>query len=149
MALNFKETASVLVEGNKAAFKANASRRAGQMFNERMRDLIVPRLPAMVRLSGVTEQSWFHFALANAIAGAVIKFGASNDKLLLLADAGVNAANDEFLGSFDLEGMVNNVIDGIDTSSLTGATEDVREATSTVLRKAADVAEPKQATGGK
>lgn len=140
MALNFKETASVLVEGNKAAFKANASRRAGQMFNERVRDAIVPQLPFMVR--GYADKPWFNFLIANAVAGAVIKFGSTNDKLLMLADAGVNAANDEFLGSFDLEGIVNGLIDGIDTSGLTGASEDVREATSTVLRKAADMAEP-------
>ena len=149
MALNFKETASVLVEGNKAAFKANASRRAGQMFNERIRSIVIPKLPAMVRMSGVTEQPWFHFMLANAVAGAVIKFGASNDKLLMLADAGVNASNDEFMGSFNLEGMINDLIDGIDTTGLETSAETVREATSTVLKKASEATAPKkQAQGG-
>jgi len=140
MALNFKDTASVLVEGNKAAFKANAARRAGQIFNERVRNAVVPQLPMMAKM--YADKPWFQFILANAVAGAVIKFGHTNDKLLLLADAGVQAANDEFLGSFDLEGIVNGLIDGIDTSGLTAATEDVRGATSTVLRKAADMAEP-------
>lgn len=141
MALSFKETASVLVEGNKSAFKANAARRAGQIFNERVRGAIVPQLPLLVR--AYADQAWFKFVIANAVAGAVVKFGHTNEKLLILADAGVNAANDEFLGSFNLEEMVNGIIDGIDTSGLTTATEDVREATSTVLKKASDITKPK------
>ena len=142
MALSFKDTASVLVEGNKAAFKANATRRAGQIFNERVRNAIVPQLPMMARV--YADKPWFNFLIANAVAGAVVKFGSSNEKLLLLADAGVSAANDEFLGSFDFEGIINGLIDGIDTSGLTSATDTARSATSTVLRKASDIVEPEK-----
>jgi hypothetical protein len=140
MAMNIKDVASVLVEGNKTAFKANASRRAGAMFNERVGNLIAPRLPMMARM--YKDEPWFKFVLANAVAGAIIKFGATNEKLVMLADAGVNAANDDFLGSFDFEGVINEVSDGIDVSGLTKTGADIREGTASGLRKAADVVEP-------
>ena len=135
--MNIKDVASVLVEGNKTAFKANASRRAGSMFNQRVSGMITPKLPMMVR--GYASEPWFQFILANAVAGAIIKFGATNDKLIMLADAGVNAANDDFLGSFDFEGIINDVVDGIDVSGLTKTSDTVREATASGLRKASDV----------
>ena len=137
MSMNLKEVAAVLVDGNKAAFKANASRRAGGMFNERITNLIKPRLPMMVR--GYADEPWFQFLLANAVAGSIIKFGYTNEKLVMLADAGVTAANDEFLRSFNLEELVNGVIDGIDVSGLTSATDTVRETTASGLRKASDL----------
>ncbi len=140
MSLTIKEVGQVLISGNKTAFKANASRRAGQMFNDRVAAIVAPRLPLMIR--GYKDESWFRFILANAVAGAVLKFGASNEKLVMLADAGVNAGNDEFLGSFDFEGMINDVVDGIDVSGLTKTTDTVREATATGLRKASEVVEP-------
>ncbi len=145
MSMNMKELASVLVDANKSAFKANTSRRAGQIFNDRIIGMVAPKLPMMVR--GYKDEPWFKFVLANAVAGAVIKFGHTNDKLLMLADAGVSAANDEFLGSFNLEEMVNSVIDGIDTSGLTSTTNDVRGATAAGLRKASDIVDPDNKEG--
>ena len=136
MAMNIKDVAGILVEGNKTAFKANASRRAGSMFNERVVGAIAPKLPMMVR--GYANEPWFKFIMANAVAGAIIKFGATNEKLVMLADAGVNAANDDFLGSFDFEGVINDVIDGIDVSGLTKTSNTVREAAASGPRKASD-----------
>ncbi|RKX85192.1 MAG: hypothetical protein DRP57_04310 [Spirochaetes bacterium] len=120
MSLKISEVANILVQGNKTAFKANASRRAGQMFNDRVVSLIAPKLPMMVR--GYSSEPWFKFLLANAVAGTVIKYGAQNDKLAMLADAGINAASDDFLGSFNIEEMINQLVDGIDISGLTAAT---------------------------
>ncbi len=140
MALDIKSVASILVEGNKTALKANASRRAGSMFNERVTNIVAPKLPMMARM--YKDEPWFKFILANAVAGAIIKFGSGNEKLVMLADAGVNAANDDFLGSFDFEGMINDVVDGIDVTGLTKTSNTVRESTGSVLRKAADVVEP-------
>ena len=134
--MNIKEVATVLVEGNKTALKANAARRAGSMFNERVANLVSPRLPLLAR--AYKDEPWFKFVLANAVAGAIIKFGATNEKLVMLADAGVNAANDDFLGSFDFEGMINDVVDGIDVTGLTKTTNTVKEATASGLRKASE-----------
>ena len=145
MSMTIQETASVLMDANKTALKANASRRAGQIFNERVRNLIKPRLPMMAR--GYADEPWFQFLVANAVAGALIKFGSTNEKLLLLADAGVNAANDEFLSSFNLEELVNQLIDGIDVSGLTNAANEARGTTASVLRKASDVVDPNEVGG--
>lgn len=142
MSMNLKDVATTLVEGNKTAFKANASRRAGAMFNERVVSMVKPHLPMMVR--GYSDEAWFKFVMANAVAGALIKFGYTNEKLVMLADAGVNAANDDFLGSFNLEGMVNDLIDGIDVSGIAEASDDVRGATATGLRKASDIVDPEK-----
>jgi len=142
MSMDLKTVASVLVEGNKTAFKANASRRAGSMFNDRVGNLIAPRLPMMARM--YKDEPWFKFVLANAVAGAIIKFGSTNEKLVMLADAGVNAANDDFLGSFDFEGLINDVVDGIDVSGLTKTSDTVREATASGLRKASDIVDVAQ-----
>lgn len=142
MALDIREVASILVDGNKTAFKANASRRAGSMFNDRITALVAPKLPMMMR--GYAQEPWFKFILANAVAGAIIKFGYANDKLTMLADAGVTAANDDFLGSFDFEGIINGVIDGIDISSLTETVDEVRTGTATGLRAASNVVDPKE-----
>ncbi len=95
MSMTLKELSGVLVEGNKTAFKANASRRAGMMFNERAVALIKPKLPVMVR--GYADTDLGEFVIANMIAAAIIKFGYTNEKLLMLADAGVVAANDQLL----------------------------------------------------
>jgi len=143
MAMNLKDVGSILLEGNKTAFKANASRRAGSMFNERVGNMIAPRLPMMARM--YKDEPWFKFVLANAVAGAIIKFGSTNEKLVMLADAGVNAANDDFLGSFDFEGLINDVVDGIDVSGLTKTSDTVREATASGLRKASDIVDVAQA----
>ena len=137
MALSTKELAAAMLDANKTAFKANASRRAGAMFNERVTNIIAPKLPLMMR--GYKDEPWFQFVLANAVAAAVVKFGGSNDKLLMLADAGITAANDSFLGSFDFEGMINGVVDGIDVSGLTRASDATRDVAASGLRKAADV----------
>ena len=141
MSMDLKTVASLLAEGNKTAFKANASRRAGSMFNERVAGMITPKLPMLAR--AYSNEPWFKFVLANAVAGAIIKFGSTNEKLIMLADAGVNAANDDFLGSFDFEGIINDVVDGIDVSGLTKTSDTVREAAASGLRKAADVADTK------
>jgi len=142
MAIGIKDVGTILLEGNKTAFKANASRRAGAMFNDRVTNMIAPRLPMMVR--GFTNEPWFRFVIANAVAGAILKFGYDNEKLVLLADAGVNAANDEFLGSFNFEELINQAIDGIDVSGLTKTSDTVREAAASGLRQASDVIDPSE-----
>ncbi len=144
MALSIKELASVMIDQNKEGFKTSGKRRAGKMFNDRVIALVQPKLPIMVR--GYADTDLGRFVMANAISAAIIKFGSTNEKLLLLADAGIADATDNFLGSFDFEGIINGVVDGIDVSGLTTASDATRGGASTVLRKAADVVDPAEAT---
>ncbi len=138
MALTIKETANVLVAGNKGAFKDSAKRRAGKMLNDRLIGMIQPNLPLMVR--GYADTELGRAAMANLLAGAVIHFGYKSEKLTLAADAMVTAAMDDFVGSFNIEAMINDLVDGVNLDGLKEASGDVRDSTATVLRKAADVA---------
>ena len=140
MALTIKDTIGVMVEGNKGAAKASAKRRAGNMLNDRIVGMIAPKLPYMAR--GYAESPLGKAMIANAVAGAIVHFGYTNEKLMLASDAMVTAAMDEFIGSFNLEAMINELVDGIDLSSVKDAGDDVRGATASVLRKASDVITP-------
>jgi len=110
--MNLKEVSQLILDGNQEAFKSNAKRRAGKMFNQRAIALIKPKLPMMVR--GYAEEPLGEFVIANMIAAAIIKFGYTNDKLIFLADAGIQAASDDLLDSFNIEEMINELIDGIE-----------------------------------
>jgi hypothetical protein len=135
--MTLAELSAVMVEQNKEGFKTSATRRSGKIFNDRVINLIKPRLPLMVKAYADTDLG--RFVIANTVAAAIVKFGATNEKLLILADAGIQDAADDFLGSFNLEEMVNDLIDGIDVSGLTNAADNGREATASGLRMAADV----------
>lgn len=134
MALTIKDTANILVAGNKGAFKESAKRRTGKMLNDRLVALIQPKLPMMIR--GYADSELGRAAIANLLAGAIIHFGYKHDKLTLAADAMVTAAMDDFVGSFNIEDMVNDLIDGVDLTPLTERAETVREGAETVLRRA-------------
>jgi len=140
MALTFRDTVEVMTEGNKTAFKQGAKRRTGAMINKRVVNAIAPRLPIMVR--GYAQTPLGEAVIANMVAAVAIKYFPANEKVTLAADAMVTAAADEFIGSFNIEEMIDEILDGIDLSGLKDTTDDVREATSTVLRKASDAVEP-------
>ena len=140
MALTLKDTIGVMVEGNKGAAKASAKRRAGNMLNDRIVGMISPKLPYMAR--GYAESPLGKALIANAVAGAIVHFGYTNEKLMLASDAMVTAAMDQFIGSFNLEEMINELVDGIDLSSVKDTGDDIRGAAGAVLRKASDVVTP-------
>jgi len=122
MNVTIQDAASAIFDQNKDALKRNAKRRAGQMFNDRLTNLIKPKLPMMAR--GYADEPWFKFALINAFAVASVKFGSTSSRLMTVTEAAVEAANDEFLGSFNLEEMIDNLLEGI---PLLEATEPERE----------------------
>ena len=137
MALTIKDTLSVMVDGNKGAVKASAKRRAGKLLNDRLVGIVAPRLPLMVR--GYADTELGKAMLANTLAAVIVHFGYNNEKLLIASDAMVVAAMDDLIGSFDIEGMVDSLIDGVNLNGFKETADDVRGATASVLRKAADV----------
>ena len=140
MSLTIKELSAIMVDQNKEGFKLSAKQRAGKIFNDRTVALITPRLPMMVR--GYADTELGRFVVANLISAAIVKFGYTNEKLVLLAEAGVLDASDQALGSLNLEGMINDLIDGIDVSGLSKASDEVRTNTASGLRKASDFVDP-------
>ena len=137
MSMKLNDLAGVMVEGNKTAFKASAKLRTGKMINKRVVDLITPKLPVMIRGYGTTKLG--QAVICNFVASAVIKYLPDNEKAVLAADAMITGAMDEFIGSFNIEEMIDEVLDGIDLSSLKTKVEPAQEAGATVLRRAADI----------
>ena len=140
MSLTIKEISQVMTEGNKDAFKQGAKRRTGKMINKRVIGAIAPRLPLMIRSYAQTELG--EALIANTVAAALIKFMPMNERVTLAADAMITAAADDFIGSFNIETMIDEILDGIDLSSLKTTTDDAREATASGLRKASDIVTP-------
>ena len=110
--MKLSDVGSALIEQNKESLGNSAKRRAGRIFNERLAQVVVPKLPIMVR--AYADQAWFKYALANTVAGLIIKFGYTNDKLIAVSEAAVDAAADDFLGAMNLEEIVNELLDGIE-----------------------------------
>ncbi len=140
MSLTMKELATVMVDQNKEGFKLSGQRRVGKLFNDRAVALVSKQVPFPFNKYLETELG--RFLVVNLLSAAIVKFGYTNEKLTLLAEAGILDATDQALGSLNLENIVNDLIDGIDTSGLSKASDTARSATATGLRKASDVVEP-------
>ena len=139
MALTISELSAVMLDANKAGFKESASRRGGKIINDRLINLIKPKLP--FGTAHMVDNEFGRFVMANALAALAVKFGESQPKLLLAAEMSVKDASDQFLGSFELEKIIDELLDGIDLPSTTPA----REATASGLRRAADAVDVREA----
>jgi len=121
--LTLKETASALVGANTSAVKLSAKITIGNVLNDRVAAIIVPKLPMMVRGMALANPSVTKAVLANGVSAALMNFAPTNEKALLAADAMINAAMLEFAGSFNIEQIINEALDGLDLSVL-GNSED-------------------------
>lgn len=110
-ALGLKNTGDILLEANKAAAVMSAEITAGNLLNERVAKLIAPKLPMMVR--GYADSTIGKAALSNMVAGAVINFMPNNDVAVRAADAMVKSAMLALVQEFNIEEMVNELLDGI------------------------------------
>ena len=116
--LTIKETASALVGANASAVKLSAKITIGNTLNDRISAMIVPKLPAMVGMIAKSNPAITKAILANAVSAAIMNLAPTNDKALLAADAMINAAMLEFVGSFNIEAMINDALNGLDLSVL-------------------------------
>ena len=109
--ITVQEAAAALYSMNVEAAKDNGQRRAGKMFNDKVLGMVRPKLPALVR--GYADESWFQFAIINATALAAVKFAPENRKLAWVTEAAVRAVNDDFIGSLNIEGMIEDILSTI------------------------------------
>lgn len=116
--LTIKETASVMISANIAAGKNAAKITIGNTLNDRVAAIVVPKLPTMVKMMAMSNPGITKAILANAVSAAVINFAPGNEKAQLAAEAMVNAAMLDFVGSFDIEGIINDALNGLDLSVL-------------------------------
>ena len=120
--LTIKETTSALFGANTEAVKLSAKLTIGNTLNDRVAAMVVPKLPMMVRGMAMANPALTKAVLANAVSATLMNFAPSNDKAMLAADAMINAAMLEFVGSFNIEAIINEALDGLDLSVL-GNTE--------------------------
>lgn len=110
-ALGVKNTGSILVEANKAAAVMSAEITAGNLLNDRVAKIVTPKLPFFAR--GYAETTLGKAAMANLVAGTVINFLPENDMAVRAADAMVKSAMLALVQEFNIEEMVNELLDGI------------------------------------
>ena len=111
MALTPKQTFNAVVGQNKESAVLAAKLTAGNVLNDRVVKLIKPQLPIVAR--GYAETELGKAVAANVAAAALIHFFPTNQKAVLAAEAMITAAMANFVASFDIEGTVNELLDGI------------------------------------
>lgn len=109
--LKIKETAGVVVDSLQENAKLAATITAGNVINARVGKLVSPKLPLMVR--GYAGTPLGEAAIANLCAAALIHVMPGNSKVLLAADAMQKAAMIKFAGTFNIEEMIDELLDGV------------------------------------
>jgi hypothetical protein len=125
--LTLKQTAGALLQANTSAVKLSAKITIGNTLNDRVSAIVVPKLPFMAQAMAKSNPAVTKAVLANVVSAAIMQFAPTNDKAVLAADAMINAAMLELVGTFDIEGMINDVLNGLDISVL-GNTDTTFEA---------------------
>ena len=111
MALTVKQTAGVMVGANKKAAILAAQITGGNILNDRLAKMVIPQLPGAAKLFINTAPG--KALLANAFAAGLTHFAPQNDKATLASGMMVQAAMLELAGTFNIEEMVDEFLDGV------------------------------------
>ncbi len=122
MALTINNVVSVLKDGNVEAAKGSAKRRVGKSLNKKLIELVKPKLPITVR--GYAEHPLGELLIANAFAGAIIKFGYTNDKVVIASECMVEAAADKAMDILNIDGILDELLGSVNFDILTEAKKD-------------------------
>ena len=106
--LKIGQTAAIVAASNKNALGTSATIVAGNVINKQVVNLITPRLPIMVRGYASTELG--EAVIANLVAGVIIHTLPHNEKAVKAAECMIQAASVSFLSSFNIEGMVEDLL---------------------------------------
>ena len=120
--LKIKDTLNVISQENKTAAKVAVRLTAGNILNDRAVKIITPKLPMMAK--GYAQTEIGKAVIANVVAGAVVHFAPTNDKAVMASQAMVHSAMANLVGSFNIEEMVNEFLDGINLDALTPTSEE-------------------------
>ena len=115
--LEFKDTASIMIGANKDAAVDSGKLIAGNIINDRLSKILVPKLPIMAR--GYAQTNLGKAALSNLVAGLLIHTMPDNAKVQVAAEAMIASASLQLASSFNIEEMVNELLDnvpGLDTA---------------------------------
>jgi hypothetical protein len=100
-----------MYEANKGAGKTATAIIAGNIINDRLAKIITPKAPIMVR--GYLDSPFGKAVVSNAVAAALIHFFPGNKKIQVATSAMIEAAMVEFSSSFNIEEMVDELLDGV------------------------------------
>lgn len=115
--LKIDQTAKVVLNANKMALANSAQITAGNIINARTVKAIKPIIPLMAR--GYADTDLGEFLIANAIAAAIIHTMPGNKNAVRAADCMVQAASLKFMGSFNIESKLDELLSGIDLNFAT------------------------------
>ncbi len=109
--LNIKQTATVMTGANKEAAILAAQITGGNILNDRLAKMVIPQLPMGAKVFINTAPG--KALLANAFAAGLVHFLPHNDKAAIASGMMVQAAMLELAGTFNIEEMVDEFLDGI------------------------------------
>lgn len=110
-ALTIKQTAGIMTGANKEAAILAAQITGGNLLNDRLAKMVIPQLPATARVFVNTAPG--KALLANAFAAGLVHFLPENEKASMASGMMVQSAMLELAGTFNIEEMVDEFLDGI------------------------------------
>lgn len=114
--LSFGDSLTVAKSAVVGGVKTGATITAGNIINQRVVNLVKPMLPPMIR--GYFDSEIAQSALAAVVATLIVQFMSDNKQAIAVANAMFESAGVNFVGSFNLEAKFNELVAGIDLSTL-------------------------------
>ena len=109
--------ASTTMDINKDAVKLAAKLEVGKVATAQLKKIVKPKLPMMVR--GYADSPLFDIVLANAVGIALREYAQGNEKAQIVSEAMIQSAAVEMVSSFNINDMVNEMLENIDVSKIT------------------------------
>lgn len=111
-----KSTATAIVAANKNAAVNAAKLEAGSIVLKKVSGIAASKAPFMVR--GYVDTAVGRVVIANLLNFAVSQYAPNNRKAVIAADAAMQAAMLELVQSFNVGEMIDEVLKGVNLSSL-------------------------------
>lgn len=108
--------AKTIVAKNKALAAHAAVLEAGRVANGRLLAIVKPKLPMMMR--GYCDHPAAKLAIANAVSVAVQQYKPDSTVAQKLSDAMIASAYQEFIASFDIPGMLDEMMNSKDVKKV-------------------------------
>jgi len=112
-----KDVFNKMLEVNKESAINTAKVELGKSANKLVLAKITPQLPMMVR--GYADSPLSELVVANVVAGMLMQFAPNNEKAKVLSEAMIAAGAQVAIESFDIPGLVNDLLANVDISGLT------------------------------
>jgi len=113
--LKVNETLSIMVDANKDAGVDSAKIIAGNILNDRVNTILMKNLPTGIKLvaGSYLESNVGKAIVANTVAGLLIHTMPENEKVAIAAEAMIKSASLALASSFNIEEMINELLDGV------------------------------------